>query len=285
MPGRRLITDREAEGRGFGTPDCAARRRVLAETIQRLDPHERVRLKQLAHANLQRWRQEAPSTSEPTVRVEPGDWGDVALAATREFGEMFAVLNMANAFVPGGAYVEGAVAQEENMFRRTDCHFSITEEQYDGATDRYRPEATHLLEGRDGRVYLDVEHPRICFRGSEDRLRPDLGYAVLPGDEVYPFYELRSAAVDLRSGDPFDPDEMDRRICAQLDTLTSARIRHAVLSAFGCGAFRNPADRVAQLYRRALDERRGEYDVIVFAIFCPGYGPNNFEPFARALAQ
>ena len=33
-------------------------------------------------------------------------------------------------------HVEGAVAQEENMFRRTDCHLQISEEEYDKTTAR-----------------------------------------------------------------------------------------------------------------------------------------------------
>ena len=61
--------------------------------------------------------------------MEKGDWGDVALKYTKLYGEIFAVLNMANARVAGGGYIEGKSAQEENMFRRTDCHFSITTEK------------------------------------------------------------------------------------------------------------------------------------------------------------
>ena len=45
---------------------------------------------------------------------------------TKVYGETFAVLNMANAYFPGGGYDEGMPAQEENMFRRTDCHFAVT---------------------------------------------------------------------------------------------------------------------------------------------------------------
>lgn len=45
---------------------------------------------------------------------------------TKEHGKVFAVLNMANAYVAGGGYVEGMPAQEENMFRRTDCHYFVT---------------------------------------------------------------------------------------------------------------------------------------------------------------
>lgn len=93
-------------------------------------------------------------------------------------------------------------------------------------------------------MYLDTACPRVCVRGREERGLPTLGYAWLPQDEIFPFYELRAAALDLRDGSPFDKGEAGRRIAAQLDTLLAAGVRHAVLSAFGCGAFCNPAEEV-----------------------------------------
>merc|ERR1712187_1061748 len=80
--------------------------------------------------------------------------------------------------------------------------------------------------------------------------------------------------------------EMRRRINAQLDTLIEKGVRHAVLSAFGCGAFLNPADLVARCYREALESegRLKHFDCLAFAIFYPGYGPDNFEPFRRELS-
>ena len=76
----------------------------------------------------------------------------------------------------------------------------------------------------DGRVYLDAEHPRVCIRGPEERDRDDLGYQWLADDEVFPFLELRAAALDLRGGYPFDEVETAKRVGAQLDTL----IEHGV---------------------------------------------------------
>ena len=113
----------------------------------------------------------------------------------------------------------------------------------------------------------------------------DLGYAWLDDDEVFPFYELRAAAIDLRDGSRFDAAETERRITAQLDTLAEAGVRHAVLSAFGCGAFRNPAKRVAAAFRRAIEARAADFDVIAFGIFHAGYGPDNYEPFRQAFAD
>lgn len=280
MAGRRLCSEQEAIQRGFGGADAARRREVLRETIaafEQSDPPERMH--QIARRNLDRWRAESVPAQKLHIDVLPGDWGEVTRSMTKMHGACFAVLNMANAFVPGGAYVEGAVAQEENMFRRTDCHFRID----DG--ERYTPEMTRLLSAADGVVYLDAQHPRVCIRGPEDRSRADLGYAWLSEDEVFPFYELRAAAQDLRDGSNFDDDEARKRIAVQLNTLRASGIRHAVLGAFGCGAFRNPAARIAEIYRDEIAARAGDFSVIAFAIFAAGYGPDNYTPFAATFRR
>jgi hypothetical protein len=261
------------------------RRRVLRETIaafERCAPPDRFH--RLAQSNLARWSAtaNAPDTGL-RLDVVPGDWGEVTREVTRKYGACFAVLNMANAYVPGGAYVEGAIAQEENMFRRTDCHFSIRADELDESGEYYRDDMTSLLAGRTGRVYLDTATPRVCVRGAEDRGAPDLGYPWLPDEEVFPFYELRASAQDLRGGMRFDEEDARRRIAAQLDTLRSHGIRHAVLGAFGCGAFRNPAPAVARIYRDEIAVREQDFSVLVFAIFAAGYGPDNYTPFRAVL--
>src|SRR5262245_52029768 len=158
MRGRRLCSEAEAVRRGFGGPQAARRRGVLHETLEafeRAQPPDRYH--RLAAQNLQRWRTESRfRESKLRVEVLPGDWGQVTHSLTRQVGVCFAVLNMANAYAPGGAYAEGAIAQEENMFRRTDCHFRIDEKDYDTTADRYRSEMTEFLTGRSGAVYLDT---------------------------------------------------------------------------------------------------------------------------------
>lgn len=211
--------------------------------------------------------------------VLQGDWGDVTRTLTKAYGACFAVLNMANAYYPGGAYGEGAVAQEENMFRRTDCHFQIRPEHLDRDARTYTSDMSDLLCAREGRVYLDTTNPRVCIRGSEDRSSPDLGYAWLPEAEVFPFFELRAAAQDLRDGTPFDSTEAGKRIAAQISTLRMHGVRHAVLGAFGCGAFFNPALLVARLYREEIGRYADDFSVVAFSIFSPGYGPDNYPPF------
>lgn len=287
MNGRRLCTEEEAIRRGFHDAASARRRAILRETIEALElagPPDRYQ--RLAAENLARWGKRVKVDATPLrLEVLRGDWGEVTQAMTRSYGRCFAVLNMANAYVPGGAYVEGAVAQEENMFRRTDCHFSVGRDEYDAVSDQYLPATTRLLSASEGVVYLDVKQPRVCIRGPEDRSRGDLGYAWLPDDEIFPFFELRSAAQDLRDGTPFDPGEARKRIAAQLDTVRAHGLRHVVLGASGCGAFRNPADEVARIYRQEIELRARDFSVVAFAIFAAGYGPDNFTPFARIFAD
>ena len=134
MPGRRLLDEDNLIDPGYGLhhPDFVRRREVLRETLDRFrraDPPDKYHT--IARRNLEIWSRQLRRThlSRLPVRVLSGDWGEVTLRLTQDHGECFAVLNMANAYVPGGAYVEGAVAQEENIFRRTDCHFCISSEE------------------------------------------------------------------------------------------------------------------------------------------------------------
>lgn len=259
----------------------AWRRQVLRDTVAGLVGEGRGDYHALARANLERWASEA-SPAEAATLVVQGDWGEVTARLTKEYGQTFAVLNMANAYVPGGGYLEGMVAQEENMFRRTDCHFSIDESQLAEDGRIYQPEVTALIDGASGKVYLDLVESRVCVRGPEVVGRME-GYDWLPNDEVFPFYELRAAARDYRNGDAFDPEDARRRICAQLDTLAEAKQRYAVLGASGCGAFCNPGQSIAQIYKEELTARRGAFDCVAFAIFSAGYGPGNYPIFRRVF--
>jgi len=274
---------------------------ILKETIERLFlKEERERLRAVAMENVDRWakisekekrgREERLSNSID-IRIYEDDWGVAAKRVTKEFGKVFAVLNMANSRVAGGGYLSGMIAQEENMFRRTDCHFKVMEWEHEDEDVPfedveelwYDEDMTDLLNARFGEVYLDVDEPRICVRGQEDLSKESLGYEWHDEAEVFPFYELRAAAHDLRGGAVYSDKETRKRIRAQLETLKTEGVRHVVLSAFGCGAFKNPADKVAACYKGLLDEYREDFDVVCFAIYHAGYGNNNYVHFREVF--
>jgi len=275
--------------------------------------------------NMMFYPQERPSPPPMEIKVISGDWGDVAKQIFFDTHHIPACLNMASLIAMGGAYYSGhATAQEEDMFRRTNCHFCDHElkdytgelKDYtgydatflpkdtcteDGGVGKYKDEYLTMIsgEGEDGTCYLDMA-PRICVLGSG----PD-NYSFLEG-RSFLFYELRCAAVDLRLEDimatigenpphilyndlekllairPAMPRDKvllqlqqlalshnDRKILSQLRTLKEKRIRHVVLSAFGCGAFQNDPEAIATQYHTLLrgDEFRTAFDVVHFAIY------------------
>lgn len=57
---------------------------------------------------------------------------------------------------------------------------------------------------------------------------------------------------------------MRSKIKAQLETLKAAGILNVVLSAFGCGAFGNPADKFSEIYKELLEEYSENFDEAVF---------------------
>ena len=138
-----------------------------------------------------------------------------------------------------------------------------------------------LVSGQDGRVYLDTASPRVCIKGQEDG--NGRGYGLLADGDVFPFFELRSAGESQMKS--YDDAELRKRIAAQLDTCREAGVRHVVLSAFGCGAFQNPSPIVAEVYKQEVRKRKEHFDVVAFAIFHAGYGPDNFGVFRDIIME
>ncbi len=66
---------------------------------------------------------------ENTVEVIEQDCLEAAYELEQKTGKICVVLNMANADQPGGFYLGGAGAQEENIFRRTDAAFIAAREE------------------------------------------------------------------------------------------------------------------------------------------------------------
>ena len=287
------------------------------------------------------------SAGKPLILVFENDWGLVGEVLTFSFGKKFAILNMANAIAFGGGYSHGSKAQEENMFRRTTAvlHNEGTElvRTKDKIVLKYTPKKTELINGLTGRVELNEG---ICFRDIEDHK-----YDFLPRKRIFPFFELRSAAEEIKfsvedkkneslfriaiadqdfidllhekyngmddtaiyevvfnSSIPIDTDinqkcivlfgegnigmfrdiiyytipyylDLKKKITAQLETLKRNKIRHVVLSAFGCGAFRNPPHVVAECYKRVIGKYESDFDVIAFAII----GKDNYSAFRGIL--
>ncbi|HHT0594181.1 TPA: poly(ADP-ribose) glycohydrolase domain-containing protein [Legionella anisa] len=298
------------------------RHKSMAQTLDWVtDTNKAMELQKQAQLNLSQWNKKKISLPK-SVEVLHKDWGVATLEATQKHGVPYSVLNMANSVFPGGAALEGGCAQEENMWHRSTCAQSLLDNTVyldkDSKTFRYNETTRKLLEAKlkmtdeereavrkhrgetDSVVYkvLFNKEPRVCFRGPEVKLinsgfddftsnksLPDSGlsYTFLPQSDIFPFYELRSAAPEL-SSEPhtLDPETLEhyradvrQRIAAQLDTLILEGKRNVILGAWGCGEFKNDPKIVAPIYREEIEKRTHFFDHIVFPILNTGLHDNH----------
>jgi len=215
------------------------------------------------------------------IRVENGDCIDIATKLKQFIGSdrHVAVLDMAARRSPGGGYLTGAGAQEENLCRRSNLWAHID-------TPRFTINEYYPLPYNGGLYARDV----LFVRGNE----PEQGYNFLPEPL---WFDVVVVAAPVRPDTKRAPDGtltyrhdedaeiMLNRIRSTLQISALNGATDIVLCALGCGAFRNPPVVVARLFRQALREYAGYFRNVVFAVYEDhnSRGEGNFLPFQREL--
>lgn len=175
------------------------------------------------------------------------------------------LLNMADRRTPGGGVAGGAGAQEENIFRRTNILLSLY--QYSSIHA-----ATMGLPKSEDRYPLDMNYGGIysksvtVFRDNEDK-----GYAFLEHPYIIDVVSVPAIShPDLDADGNLTPlmvEGTKRKIRTILNIAAINGNDSLVLSAFGCGAFRNPPHHMAKLFHEIIDnEFKGFFKEILFAI-------------------
>ena len=228
-----------------------------------------------------------PVTTE--VRVEDMD---CVLAAKRLIDKGYnpAMLNLADLYTPGGMVEFGSGAQEENLCRRSDLILSL----YQFSSTRVRQYPGLGLVSREEQYPMDERYGGIYsgtvtfFRGPESE-----GSRL----EEKP-YSIPVSSVAALSGPRIGADGMMLPEDAEI-TLEKMRTifrigmgnfhDSLVLSAMGCGAFKNPPAHIAKLFHQVIEEPefKNKFRLIDFAIldgYHTGMSHNpegNLLPFQR----
>lgn len=77
----------------------------------------------------------------------------------------------------------------------------------------------------------------------------------------------------------------EKRMRKVLDIALENGNEVVVLGAFGCGAFSNPPEVVAEAMRTVVQEYRYQFKTIEFAVYCSSRNDVNYRVFQRVLER
>lgn len=234
---------------------------------------------------------EWPTLAEPRSAGEVRVTGHRSFEAARLISQQrpearIAVHNFASPVNPGGGVANGSSAQEESLCRCSTLYESLNQRRMWNAY--YLPNrGTGDALATDACIWT----PEVVVCKSDDALPQRL-----PEDQWFSVDVVTCAAPNLRgtTSNLLNPDasrtdgvpltrifDIHRRRARHLLTVCAAEgIDCLVLGAFGCGAFRNDPYLVASAWHEAVDELRGHFDLIEFAVFHMPYERENYEAFS-----
>ncbi|HEY4027300.1 MAG TPA: TIGR02452 family protein [Candidatus Dormibacteraeota bacterium] len=202
----------------------------------------------------------AADTGTPRVEVTAETTAEAGRRLVETEGRRCVVaLNFASAMHPGGGFLRGARAQEEDLARSSALYACL----------RAQPEYYDANRAEGSALYTDhvIYSPSVPFFRDERMALLDEPFAVSVITAPAP-----NAGEALRR----DPNARDavratlaRRAGKVLAVAADRGDRCLVLGAWGCGVFRNDPHHVAEVFAGWLrtDRFRGAFDEVVFAVY------------------
>ncbi|MCQ2583412.1 MAG: TIGR02452 family protein [Treponema sp.] len=170
------------------------------------------------------------------------------------------VLNMASRHNPGGGVENGAGAQEECLFRSSNYFQTLYKKRDSYPLDRnwgsvLSPEVT-VFRGLESDGYPLLEKPFVC------------DFVAVPAINRPTLDENGKMSPDMVRG-------TENKIRTIYDTAYFRGSKTLVLSAFGCGAFRNPPAQIAKIFKDMLSFYDHTFTDIYFSIKPDHNDPSN----------
>ena len=166
------------------------------------------------------------------------------------------VLNLADNYFPGGYVGEGAGAQEESLFRRTNYFQTLLKTFYPIEKDEAIYSSNVSIVKQSEKNNWDL------YEGKSKKL----DFIACPGIK-YPGTILKDNTEQLNNVDV-------ERLKIKIKTIIQCALKYKhdviIFGALGCGAWRNPPHHVAKIFKEILQEYDGVISTYVFAILTTG---------------
>jgi uncharacterized protein (TIGR02452 family) len=222
--------------------------------------------------------QRSDNDVSPKVEVTGETTAQAARRLVEEEGiEHVVALNFASAKNPGGGFLGGAKAQEEDLARCSALYTCQTKQPaYYEANRKHESMlyTDHMIYSRDVPFFRDdalqlLEAPFVVSIITSPA--PNAGEAL---------------ARDKSCRDAIR-ETLVRRSAQVLTVAAHHKHRVLVLGAWGCGVFRNDPTEVADIFAKHLtsDQFRGAFDRVVFAIYDRSYPPRILNAFVDRLGS
>ena len=218
-------------------------------------------------------------------------------AGNKEYeGLKVCVLNFASATNPGGGVERGMSAQEECICRCSTLYPNIsTNVMRQGFHGKHK---ALLKQNKMNATYNDdcIFTPEVIIFKTDDE-----NCNTMEETQWYNVDIITCAAPNLRKrpSNPMNPDSGEAIQISeqQLKALHQKRLRRilsiakqenedvVILGAFGCGAFQNPPEVVAEAFEDVIQEFLFDFQVIEFAVYCTPRETNNYDTFCRIFGK
>ena len=175
------------------------------------------------------------------------------------------VLNLASDYKPGGGVGSGAKAQEEDLFRKSNYACVLDKGMYPLKTEEvvYSPSVFIIKDNVYDLLKVPVEVSCLAVAA------------------------LRNPKITTSNGQEKYFRQIDAEVMQnKIDMIFKVALRHGnldlVLGALGCGAFHNPPDDVANMFRKSIEKYGKYFRTIGFAILSKKDNPN-YEIFNKII--
>ena len=199
-----------------------------------------------------------------------------------------AVMNFANAFQAGGGVIDGASAQEECLCRTSTLYpllyrRSLRDTFYKHHNDKKTPKASDSLLYTEGVIICKTDEDLPKRMPKEDWVTVDVITIAAPDlrRKSNQYVPLVDGGSYMNNAELFGYQV--KRIIHMLTCAAAKKADILVLGAFGCGAFENDPEVVANAFKTAIGVFPKVFEQIEFAVYCSPRDSQNFDVFKKIL--